>query len=237
MEKHYIPGTKGVVYSLPEGFSFGVDSILLSAFSKTKAGLCAMDICSGTGMIALRNALLYEPKNMVAIELLEKESRLIERAAQENGLDIKVHQGPFQSYGKNYRGAVDILTCNPPYIKKGEGVLNANYEKNVSRHEIAMQLEDVFIFAREVLVPGGKLYLIHRPHRLQDCAYYGRLYRLSMKRLRLVLSKEGQAPKMILMEFRKDGGDFLQLEKPLILYEDTGKYTEEILRAYEGGGL
>ena len=47
MEKYYIPGTKGSVFSLRGEFSFGVDSILLSAFSKTKSVNLAVDLCRG----------------------------------------------------------------------------------------------------------------------------------------------------------------------------------------------
>ena len=55
MERYYIPGTKGSVFSLRGEFSFGVDSILLSAFSKTKSVNLAVDLCSGSGIVALRN--------------------------------------------------------------------------------------------------------------------------------------------------------------------------------------
>ena len=49
--------------------------------------------------------------------------------------------------------------------------------------------------------------------------------------------KTGRSPKMVLMEFRNRGGDFLNVEAPIILYEEDGIYTQEVLRAYEGEKL
>ena len=52
-------------------------------------------------------------------------------------------------------------------------------------------------------------------------------------RLRMVKSRAEDAPKMVLMEFRKDGGNFLRVERDLVLYRD-GEYTDEVVRIYEG---
>ena len=238
MEKHFIPGTEGVIYSLPGHFSFGVDSILLSAFSKCKKNLNLMDICSGTGIVALRNALLYKPKKIIGVELQEEPSRLFQKAIRDNGLEgiFTCHQGPFQELAEEYEEQIDILTCNPPYFKKGEGIESASEAMNLSRHEIAMTLEDVFVFAGKVLPPRGKLFLIHRPHRLSECILLSNRYGLTLKRLRPVLSRQGTAPKMILMEFVKGGGDFLNFQAPFVIYKNKNEYTEELLDAYGGEG-
>ena len=36
MEKHFIPNTEGVIFANKKKFSFSIDSILLSHFSKVK---------------------------------------------------------------------------------------------------------------------------------------------------------------------------------------------------------
>lgn len=239
MEKHYIPGTKGSVFSLRGDFSFGVDSILLSAFSKTKSVNLAVDLCSGSGIVALRNTLLYRPKKMIGMEIQASMCHLMREAVKENSLDpvMEVWEGTFKEQGKRLKESVDIITCNPPYFKRGEGIQNDKMRMTVSRHELKMTLEDVFIFAAETLKEGGKLFLIQRPHRMGECIYFGKHYGLPVKRLRSVQGKTGRAPKMVLMEFRNRGGDFLNVEAPIILYEEDGIYTQEVLRAYEGEKL
>ena len=79
--------------------------------------------------------------------------------------------------------------------------------------------------------------MIQRPHRMGECIYFGKCYGLPVKRLRSVQGKTGRSPKMVLMEFRNRGGDFLNVEAPIILYEEDGIYTQEVLRAYEGEKL
>lgn len=58
MEEHYIPGTTDEIYGEREQFSFGVDSILLSAFARAKRTDEVLDLCSGNGIVALRIARL-----------------------------------------------------------------------------------------------------------------------------------------------------------------------------------
>lgn len=51
MEKHFIPNTEGVIFANKKKFSFGIDSILLSHFSKVKKDKILIDIGAGTGII------------------------------------------------------------------------------------------------------------------------------------------------------------------------------------------
>ena len=54
MDKHYIPNTKGVIFTNKNKFSFNIDSILLSYFSKVKKDKILIDIGSGTGIVGFR---------------------------------------------------------------------------------------------------------------------------------------------------------------------------------------
>ena len=44
MEKHFIPNTEGVIFANKKKFSFSIDSILLSHFSKVKKDKILIDI-------------------------------------------------------------------------------------------------------------------------------------------------------------------------------------------------
>ena len=59
-----------------------------------------------------------------------------------------------------------------------------------------------------------------------------RKYKLEPKKIRFVYPKVGKEPNLILIKATKGGREFLKVEKPLIVYNENGKYTDEILEIY-----
>lgn len=232
MQRHYIPGTNDEIYGDREQFSFGVDSILLSSFARAKCKDDVLDLCSGNGIVALRIARLSGAR-VTGIELQREVFELFDRAAKKQALGVKAIFAPFQECMDE--DAYDLVTVNPPYFRKDEGIYSSNHQKLLARHEIAMTLEDVFHTASRALHSRGRLVMIHRPHRLAEMCAHGFRMKLMPSRLRMVKSREDSHPKMVLMEFRKDGGAFLRVERDLVLYQN-GEYTEEVLRIYKGEG-
>ena len=57
-------------------------------------------------------------------------------------------------------------------------------------------------------------------------------YRLEPKRMRLVYPYADKEPNMVLLEGLKGGKSRITVEKPLIVYKEPGKYTDEIHEIY-----
>ena len=74
--------------------------------------------------------------------------------------------------------------------------------------------------------------MIHRPHRLADVIDTMRKNRLEPKRLRMVHPFADREANMVLIEAAKDGGSFMVVEKPLIVYEKPGVYSKDTLEFY-----
>ena len=130
--------------------------------------------------------------------------------------------------------SIDYIVSNPPYKKKNSGIINDKDNFSISRHEIAMVLEDIFKFAKLKLKDNGALYIVHRPERIVDLINFGRKYNLEPKSMRSIMSKKNTQPKMVLIKFIKNAGEFFSWEKPLIVYEENGEYTEEVVDTYYG---
>ena len=64
----------------------------------------------------------------------------------------------------------------------------------ISRHEIQCSLEEVISVAARLLKPGGKLSMVHRPHRLVDIMYNMRKYKIEPKLMRLIHPSPGRNP-------------------------------------------
>lgn len=127
----------------------------------------------------------------------------------------------------------DFVLCNPPYFKSNASIPSRNSIKDVARREIKGSLRDFCFFASNILKRGGEFYLIHKPERLIDVFASLREARLEPRDIRMVSSTVNGEPKFVLVRSIKDGGENLRFMKPLVIYENDGNYTKEILKIYE----
>lgn len=132
------------------------------------------------------------------------------------------------------RGQFDVVVSNPPYKKNDTGMINDNYKKWISRHEVEGKLEDFIRAASELLREKGAFYLVHRPERLVDILSCLRNYKLEPKKLRIVQPKKDKFPNLILIKSVKYAKPFMQIDKPLVIYEENGDYTKEVMKIYGG---
>ncbi|MDD3304344.1 MAG: methyltransferase [Clostridia bacterium] len=226
-----------------EYFCFGIDSVLLANFVVSNSSKnVILDLCSGSGVIPVILSAKKKYKQIFGVELQDEMVDLFKRNILLNQLGMKII--PIQEDIKNvkkiretimqlgYNGAVDIIVCNPPYKKQKTGVSNSNNIKYIARHEVMCELEDVFETSSELLNTKGKLYLVHKPERLVDLLAIARKYQLEAKRIQLIQPTLKLKPSIVLVEYVKNGGNEIVIEKPLIEYKENGEYTEELLAIY-----
>ena len=221
----------------PDKFCFGIDAVVLTGFAKVKPGEIMVDIGTGTGVIPILMTKKGEGKQYYGIEIQEDMAEMAGRSVTLNGLDDKVKiincdVNKSQEFIANQ--AADVITCNPPYMNDAHGLKNENEALAIARHEIACTLEDVIREGSRMLKSGGRYYMIHRPHRLMDILTTMRRYRLEPKRMRLVHPFADKEANMVLIEAAKDGGTFMKVEAPLIVYKAPGEYNEEVKKIYYG---
>ena len=86
--------------------------------------------------------------------------------------------------------------------------------------------------AGKSLKARGRFFMVHRPRRLVDIFELCRKYKMEPKRIRMVYPVAGKDANMVLIEAVKGGSGQLIVEKPLIVYEEDGSYTKELLSMY-----
>jgi tRNA1Val (adenine37-N6)-methyltransferase len=75
--------------------------------------------------------------------------------------------------------------------------------------------------------------MIFHPDRAIEMIESLRAEQLEPKRIRFVHNDVGSVSKMVLVEAVKGGRAGLKVERPLILYDKKGSYTEEVRAMYE----
>ena len=221
----------------PDRFCFGMDAVLLSEFAKVKEGDKVLDFCTGTGIIPILMEAKTKAAHFTALEIQEDSAEMARRSVSLNHLEEKIEiiTGDVKEADKMFEAAsFQAVTCNPPYMIGQHGLVNPDAPKAIARHEILCTLDDIIKQGARVLVPGGSFYMVHRPFRLVEIVTTLTKYKLEPKRMQLVYPYVNKEPNMVLIQATKGGKSRITVEKPLIVYEKPGVYTEEIYKIYEG---
>ena len=229
MDKHYIPNTKGVIFANKNKFSFSIDSILLSYFSKVKKDKILIDIGAGTGIVGFRINFLNNLKTVYLIEIQNENAKLIEHSIVENKLKnvLLLNKDLKECYN-------DFIVSNPPYKKMNTGILNEDENFLISRYEYALKLEDILDFSYKKLKSSGKVFLIYSMERLVDVLSESRNFRLEPKRIQFISTNIDKKPHLFMVELVKNGNSNLLVENNIYIYNKNGEYTDKIKEIYYG---
>lgn len=230
-------GRKGYrIIQNPAAFCFGIDAVLLTGFAKIGQGSKVLDLGTGTGIIPILLEAKTEAKHLTGLEIQEESADMARRSVVLNGLEEKISivTGDIKEASDLFgKASFDVVTCNPPYMIGAHGLTGANDRKTIARHEVLCTFEDVAREAAGVLKPGGTFFLVHRPFRLVELFGVMTRYRLEPKRMKLVHPYVDKEPNMVLIEAKKGGKARLTVESPLIVYKESGIYTDEIYDIYK----
>lgn len=222
----------------PENFCYGVDAVLLSGFARVKPGERVLDLGTGTGIIPILLKAKTPGEHFTGLEIQEESAEMARRSVAYNHLEdaVTIQTGDIREAAAIFgRASFSVVTCNPPYMTGSHGLVNPHLPKAIARHEVLCTLEDVISQASRVLEPRGRFYMVHRPFRLAEIMGTMMKYKLEPKRMRLVYPYVDKEPNMVLIEGLLGGNPRITVEKPLIVYERPGVYTEEIRRIYGDG--
>ncbi|MGN0240564.1 MAG: tRNA1(Val) (adenine(37)-N6)-methyltransferase [Candidatus Weimeria sp.] len=223
-----------VIIQNPARFCFGIDAVLLSGFARVKPGETVIDLGSGNGILPILLEAKNPGKSFTGLEIQPENVDMARRSAEINGTsNVTFVEGDIKRAEEIFgRNSTDVVVSNPPYMKAGSGITNTADAKMIARHEVLVSLEELVAQTASLLKDGGRCYYVHRPFRLVDIFSEMRKYRVEPKRLRLVYPQLDREPVLALIEGRKYGGIELKVEKPLILYDNDGAYTNEMRENY-----
>lgn len=216
-----------------DGFKFGTDAVLLSDFSKDIHSEHTLDLCSGTGIIPF---LLYgksKTKKYTLVEIQKDMAEMAQRSVELNSLSENMSvvcddlKNATKIFGKRQ---FDLITCNPPYIR--DGIMNENDAKTIARHEVMCTLEDIIRVSSELMKTTGRLAIVHRPSRIAELLYLMKKYKIEPKRMRFVHKKPSTPPILVLVEGLFGAKSDVNVQKPLILYNEDMTETNELKEIY-----
>lgn len=143
----------------------GTDGVLLGAWVDVTGVRSALDVGTGTGLIALMIAQRKEEESGTAlrIDALDIDASAV-RQAQINAEaspfsgKIEVHHRPFTAYAAGCDRQYDLIVSNPPYFSRS--LKCPDKKRSTARHDDSLPLSELLEGARRLLGPAGRVALI-----------------------------------------------------------------------------
>lgn len=218
------------IYQDSDCFSFSLDSVMLANFAtiRLRDKLIA-DLGCGNGVIPLILSLRTD-KNIIGIEIQEKLANMAKDSVNLNGLSEQINiinMNMKDFVNTDYFESFDLITCNPPYFKVNDkNFFNDSYEKMVARHELEINLSDLLVVANKLLKNNGNFAIVHRPERLMEILLEFKKNHIEPKRIQFVYEKIDKGSTLVLVEGQKNGKTGLQIENPIIMFNNDESMTD-----------
>ena len=217
-------------------FNFSLDSVVLAHFVDLKKSNIVLDLCTGNAPIPL---MISAKKNInvIGVEIQKEIYDLAVKSIKINNLENKIkliNEDVKKISNLLENESIDTITCNPPFFKVSDtSKLNKNKIKSIARHEILINLDDVFKVAKTLLKNGGNIAIVHRSERLCDIITAMKNNLIEPKKIQFIYPKNGMESNIVLIEGIKNGKAGIKVLEPLIAHENNGEYSEIIRKMFE----
>lgn len=202
----------------------GTDGVLLGAWASV-SGMNALDIGTGTGLIALMMAQRNLQLEIDAIDIDEQANRQAEENVRKSPFNgrITCHRYSLQDYAEIADKKFDTIVSNPPFFTRS--LKSPDTRRTMARHNDSLYAEDLIRLSSGLLSDAGKLSLIYPLDYKKQLFEYAALNNLSISRITNVYPTISTPAKRILIELSKQKN--LLEENDLIIEKERHIYSEE----------
>ena len=220
-----------------EMFNFSLDSVLLPNFVTLNKKIDRiLDIGCGNAPIPL----ILSTKTNAKITGVEIQEEVFNLALESIILNKKqdqiniVNEDINEYYKEIETDSFDVITCNPPFFKYLESSnINKNEYKTIARHEVKLNLSQLFKISKKLLKNNGVIAIVHRPDRFVEVVDEMKKNNIEPKRVQFVYPKKTMEANIMLIEGSKNGNPGLKILPPIYSHLDNGDYTDTIKKYFE----
>lgn len=204
-----------------DGFSVGIDGILMAAACPAQAGESVLDLGCGIGTAGLCVAARVDGIALTSVEILEREAGLAQENAAANGVEASVICADIRNFESD---RFDHVICNPPYLKGGAYLKSPDPARAGAMGHGDTTLEDWIKAAHRNLKSKGSLTMVHRADMLDEIIRgLGRMF--GAVEIIPLWPKAGVEAKRVIVRALKDRHNPTRLHAGLVLHQNNGDYT------------
>ena len=208
----------------------GTDGVLLGAWVDIADARHILDVGTGTGLVAIMCAQRNAQARVHGIDIVEDAATEAQQnMARTAWCDrLSAEHADLRNYIPDVR--YDHIVSNPPFFLTT--LQSPDAARAMARHADTLPYADLVSAAERLLEPGGRLSVVLPT----ECAAMFRsvaFERVWLSRITEVITREGEAPKRTLMEFRLSDSPLMPRADSLTIQTKDGSYTEEYRRLTE----
>lgn len=215
-----------VIHQEKAAMKVGTDAVLLGSWADTARAVRALDVGTGTGILAL---MIAQCNATVEVDAIDLDAHAIEQARDNAMLSpwnnrIHIMHTDLRRYCLNCKTAYDLIICNPPFFSRGFPVADTGRR----RARVAENLDPALLIhsSKQLLAADGKLAVILPAATAADFTGLALLSTLYCSRKTTVYSRADKPPIRILLEFKKQPVP-LHEESLIIAGNVPDSYSEE----------
>jgi len=208
----------------------GTDSVILGSWVRIGEARTALDIGTGTGLLAL---MLAQRSYLLQVDALEIDAQAASQAAKnvkESAFSDRVNviRGDFRDFSIQTDKRYDLIISNPPYFQRS--IAPSDLPRMVARHAQKLGAAEILEKSGELLRPEGQLCMV-MPFEQVEVVVSGALASgLYPARLLEIHATQGSGPKRSCVLF--------SLQKPVhpvterLVIEEGGRhrYSDEYVQ-------
>lgn len=206
----------------------GTDGVLLGAWCDVSNCSTALDIGTGTGVIAIMLAQ-RSPAKIYGVEIdnaaFKETKSNMAKSPWANRLEA-IH-GEIQLIANQFTNLFDLIVSNPPFFSSGTASPNPN--KNLVRHTFTLTHNDLLRISSQLLSDKGKICIILPYQEGLNSIEIAEKYKLYCTKMTRVKSRKGQITERVLLQFEKKVSYPIE-ETDLVIYkEKSNLYTVDYI--------
>ena len=182
----------------------GTDGVLLGAWARVRDCRRALDVGTGTGLIALmlaqRSDALIDAIDIDLSACLQARGNVADSPFADR---IRVHHASLSAFHPPTEGKYDLIVSNPPYFTEtlGASLKCPDERRSIARHGESLPLPSLMRWSEEWLEENGNLAIILPFDQRDPALEAAKAAGLYLGRETWVASREGLRPKRWLAEF------------------------------------
>jgi release factor glutamine methyltransferase len=96
-----------------------------------------LDLCTGSGCIAIALKIAFPQAEVTAVDVSSKALEMARQNAESNGAEVRFVEGDVLDGVNGFNGSYGLIVCNPPYVLDSE---RAQMQPNVLDYDPALAL-------------------------------------------------------------------------------------------------
>lgn len=138
----------------------GTDGVLLGSWIDVENAVNALDIGTGTGLLAL---MIAQRSREVRIDAIDIDKGAYEQARENTEASpwsdrLDVFHNSLKEFSGKSEEKYDLIVCNPPYFTNG--VKSDDEKRSIARHADELTLDELFKYSSQLLSDIGNLGII-----------------------------------------------------------------------------